>query len=97
MSIVILSSNAFAEKCTSENSKRFSFTPDVGFGNEYKKSLGNNFKKHGVCIVEKSQGHPTRLGQQSLRFEVKQVIVDIVIFKEKSYTVIVKKTVKDMS
>ena len=71
MSIVILSSNAFAEKCTSENSKRFSFTPDVGFGNEYKKSLGNNFKKHGVCIVEKSQGHPTRLGQQSLRFEVK--------------------------
>ena len=69
--ISFFSFNAFAEKCTSGFSRSFSFTPDVGFGNQYKKSLGNNFKKHGVCIVEKSQGHPTRLGQQSLRFEVK--------------------------
>ena len=71
ITISFFSFNAFAEKCTSGFSKSFSFTPDVGFGNQYKKSLGNNFKKHGVCIVEKSKGHPTRLGKQSLRFEVK--------------------------
>jgi hypothetical protein len=70
MSIVILSTNAFAEKC-SNFSTNFSFSSDVGFGNQYFKSLSKNFKKHGVCIVEKSNGHPTRLGQQSLRFEVK--------------------------
>ena len=69
--IVLFSTNAFANKCTSSFSKSFSISSDVGFGNQYKKSLFNNFKKHGVCIVEKSKGHPTRLGQQSLRFEVK--------------------------
>ena len=69
--IVLFSTNAFAKKCTSSFSKSFSISSDVGFGNQYKKSLFNNFKKHGVCIVEKSKGHPTRLGQQSLRFEVK--------------------------
>ena len=71
ISIVLFSTNAFAKKCTSSFSKSFSISSDVGFGNQYKKSLFNNFKKHGVCIVEKSKGHPTRLGQQSLRFEVK--------------------------
>ena len=71
ISIVLFSTNAFAKKCTSSFSKSFSITSDVGFGNSYFKSLSNNFKKHGVCIVEKSKGHPTRLGQQSLRFEVK--------------------------
>ena len=69
--IVLFSTNAFANKCTSSFSKSFSISSDVGFGNQYKKSLFNNFKKHGVCIVEKSKGHPTRLGQESLRFEVK--------------------------
>ena len=69
--IVLFSTNAFANKCTSSFSKSFSISSDVGFGNQYKKSLFNNFKKHGVCIVEKSKGHPTRLGQKSLRFEVK--------------------------
>ena len=71
ISIVLFSTNAFAKKCTSSFSKKFSISSDVGFGNQYKKSLFNNFKKHGVCIVEKSKGHPTRLGQESLRFEVK--------------------------
>ena len=71
ISIVLFSTNAFAKKCTSSFSKSFSISSDVGFGNQYKKSLFNNFKKHGVCIVEKSKGHPTRLGQESLRFEVK--------------------------
>ena len=71
MSIALFSTNAFGEKCTSSFSKSFSISSDVGFGNKYIKSLSNNFKKYGVCIVEKSKGHPTRLGQQSLRFEVK--------------------------
>ncbi|MDC3063687.1 polysaccharide lyase [Alphaproteobacteria bacterium] len=71
ISIVLFSTNAFAKKCTSSFSKSFSISSDVGFGNQYKKSLFNKLKKHGVCIVEKSKGHPTRLGQESLRFEVK--------------------------
>lgn len=71
MSIALFSTNAFGEKCTSSFSKSFSISSDVGFGNKYIKSLSNNFKKYGVCIVEKYKGHPTRLGQQSLRFEVK--------------------------
>ena len=75
LTIVIISNlysiNSFAENCSSGFGKSFSLTSDVGFGDQYKKSLERNFKKHGVCIVEKSEGHPTRLGQQSLRFEVK--------------------------
>lgn len=78
ITINFFSTNAFAEKCTSKFSLSFQFTPDVGFvtpdvgfENQYYKSLDKNFKKHGVCIVEKSKGHPTRLGKQSLRFEVK--------------------------
>ena len=71
ISIALFSTNAFGEKCTSSFSKSFSLSSDVGFGNKYFKSLSNNFKKYGVCIVEKSKSHPTRLGQQSLRFEVK--------------------------
>ena len=70
MSIIILSSNAFAEKC-SGFSNSFSITNDVGFGDTYRKSPVNEFKKHGVCIVNKSEEHPTRLGEQALRFEVK--------------------------
>ena len=73
ITISFFSTNASAEKCTSPSIsfERFKLTADVGFGNKYFKSLSNNFKKYGVCIVEKSKGHPTRLGQQSLRFEVK--------------------------
>ena len=71
ISITLFSNNAFAKKCTSSLSKSFSISSDVGFGNQYQKSKRNNFKKYGVCIVEKSKGHPVRLGHQSLRFEVK--------------------------
>lgn len=71
ISIALLSTNASAEKCTTSFSKSFSISSDVGYGNSYFKSLSNNFKKYGVCIVERSNGHPTRLGHQSLRFEVK--------------------------
>ena len=51
--------------------KTFSLTPDVSFGNSYRKSLSQNFKPYGACVVEKAKGHPVRLGQQSIRFEVK--------------------------
>ena len=71
ISIALFSTNASAEKCTSSFSEKFSISSDIGFGNQYKKSKRNNFKKYGVCIVEKSKGHPVRLGHQSLRFEVK--------------------------
>lgn len=71
ISIALFSTNASAEKCTSSFSKSFSLSSDVSFGNKYFKSLSNNFKKYGVCIVEKSKSHPVRLGHQSLRFEVK--------------------------
>ena len=65
--IALFSNNAFAKKCTSSLSKSFSISSDVGFGNNYSKSLRNNFKKYGVCIVEKSKGHPTRLGHQFVK------------------------------
>ena len=68
--MALCSTNVLAEKCSGFG-KSFTLTPDVGFGNKYFKSLSINFKKYGVCIVEKSQGYPTRLGNQSLRFEVK--------------------------
>ena len=57
--------------CTKENSRQFKLTEDVGFGNSYEKSLWYDFKPYGVCIVDKKEGHPTRLGQQSLRFELR--------------------------
>ena len=57
--------------CAKENSKKFKLTKDVGFGNTYEKSLWYDFKPYGVCIVDKNDGHPTRLGQQSLRFELR--------------------------
>ena len=68
--MTLCSTNVLAEKCSGFG-KSFTLNPDVGFGNKYFKSLSINFKKYGVCIVEKSQGYPTRLGNQSLRFEVK--------------------------
>ena len=57
--------------CTNEFSKKFNVTKDVGFGNTYQKNLWYGFKPYGVCIVDKNEGHPTRLGQQSLRFELR--------------------------
>ncbi len=51
--------------------KSFSLGPDLGFGDRYRKSLSENFKDYGVCVVKKSEGHPTRLGNKSLRFEIK--------------------------
>ena len=62
ISIAFFSKNAFGENYTLSFSKSFSISSDVGFGNKYFKSLSNNLKKYGVCILEKSKGHSTRLG-----------------------------------
>ena len=55
-------------------SKNFVKLPkDVGSGSKFYKSLtGKYYKKHGVQIVNKKDGHPVRSGNQSIRFEVKQ-------------------------
>ena len=40
-------------------------------GGKYNKSLEKDFKKHGVQVVNKKDGHPVRAGKKSIRFEVK--------------------------
>ena len=44
---------------------------DVAFGNSYFKSLSGNYKKYGMQVVDKKDGHPVRAGQKSIRFEVR--------------------------
>ena len=44
---------------------------DVAFGNSYFKSLSRNYKKYGMQVVDKKDGHPVRAGQKSIRFEVR--------------------------
>ena len=60
----------FARILFSGNAFSFGLPKDVGSGNSYTKSLGSGFKKHGVTIVNKKDGHPVRAGDQSVRFEV---------------------------
>ena len=61
--LIILSGNTFA--------KNIRLPKDVGSGNTYSKSLGSGFKKHGYKIVSKKDGHPVRVGEKSVRFEVR--------------------------
>ena len=35
------------------------------------KSLSKNYKKYGMQVVDKKDGHPVRAGQKSIRFEVR--------------------------
>jgi len=44
---------------------------DVASGNKYKKSLDKKYKKYGMQVVNKKDGHPVRAGDQSIRFEVR--------------------------
>ena len=46
---------------------------DVVSGNSYFKSMNEfgQFKDYGVKIVDKTDGHPVRFGQKSLRFEIR--------------------------
>ena len=48
-----------------------SLPKDVGFGNKYYKSLARNYKKYGMQVVDKKDGHPVRAGEKSIRFEVR--------------------------
>ena len=42
---------------------------DVVSGSKFKKSLtGNYYKKYGMQIVDKKDGHPVRAGKKSIRF-----------------------------
>ena len=40
-------------------------------GSKFKKSLGELYKKYGMQVVNKSDGHPVRAGKQSIRFELR--------------------------
>ena len=44
---------------------------DVASGNKYFKSLSKKYKKHGMQVVNKKDGHPVRAGEKSIRFEVR--------------------------
>ena len=44
---------------------------DVVSGNKFKKSLSKKYKKHGMQVVKKKDGHPVRAGEKSIRFEVR--------------------------
>ena len=74
MGLMLLAFPAWADcpKNTNNFSRNFSLEPDIGFGNNYSKSLKKNFKKYGVCKVTTDDGHPARLGRKSIRFEVKK-------------------------
>ena len=51
---------------------RSKFAKDVASGSKFKKSLtGNYYKKYGMQVVNKSDGHPVRAGEQSIRFELR--------------------------
>ena len=69
LGIVVLSllwcNNVFADY-------HFRLPKDVASGGgKYNKSLEKDFKKHGVQVVNKKDGHPVRAGKKSIRFEVK--------------------------
>ena len=45
---------------------------DVAWGDKYFKSLvSKDYKDYGMQVVDKKDGHPVRLGNQSIRFEVR--------------------------
>jgi len=48
-----------------------SLPADVASGWHFSKSLPNGFKRHGFQVVDQKDGHPIRLGSQSIRFEVR--------------------------
>ena len=49
-----------------------SLPKDVVSGGKFKKSLtGKYYKKYGMEVVNKSDGHPVRSGEKSIRFELR--------------------------
>ena len=51
--------------------KVVNLSKDVASGNKYKKSLEGKYKKYGMQVVHKKDGHPVRAGEKSIRFEVR--------------------------
>ena len=51
--------------------KTVNLPKDVASGNTYKKSLEGKYKKYGMQVVNKEDGHPVRAGGKSIRFEVR--------------------------
>ena len=62
--VLLVCSNSFANY-------HFKLSIDVGSGNTYLKSLAKNYKKYGVQVVDKKDGHKVRAGKKSIRFEVR--------------------------
>ena len=49
-----------------------SLPKDVVSGSKFTKSLtGSYYKKYGMQVVDKKDGHPVRTGEKSIRFEVR--------------------------
>ena len=42
-----------------------------GYQKLFKSLTGNNFKDHGMQVVNKKDGHPVRAGEKSIRFELR--------------------------
>lgn len=68
--ILLLKLSPATADCISTG-KYFPMDSDLGFGNRYSKSLGGNFRPYGVCKATIEDGHPSRLGRHSIRFELK--------------------------
>ena len=52
-----------------------SLPKDVASGSKFKKSLtGSYYKKYGMEVVNKSNGHPVRSGEKSIRFELRALL-----------------------
>ena len=51
----------------------FELPKEIASGNSYFKSMDEfgQFKDYGVQVVNKSDGHPVRIGKKSLRFEIR--------------------------
>ena len=55
----------------SSNANAVNLPKDVASGNKYFKSLSKKYKKYGMQVVNKKDGHPVRAGEKSIRFEVR--------------------------
>ena len=52
--------------------KAVNLPKDVVSGSKFKKSLtGSYYKKYGMKVVDKKDGHPVRMGKKSIRFELR--------------------------
>ena len=62
---------ALAMYCGEKPELGFNLTNDVGFGDRYEKSLSQDYKLYGACIVSETGQHPIRDGSEAIRFEVR--------------------------